>query len=197
MCTIYGVLSHFTIFCCTIIFFAIYAVLSRNQFWYDLRAFAWRKIVPLEKEWQIWGMKGRCSATPALWWLWRFWKKSWSFPHICSVHLRRFCSHISGTKNLPKARNSAFLLADQPIGLEVDNQCWELVDEKTFLQKSIWSPAHSEVFTRFFDTDSDTVFMVVVVVGGMVGPLRLQQVLIKPRKTAGVQREGGREGCWA
>ena len=26
-------------------------------------------------------------------------------------------------------------------------------------------------------------------------PLRLRQVLIKPRKTAGVQREGGREGC--
>ena len=42
-------------------FLAIYVVLSRNQFWYDLRAFAWRKIepkiVPVEKEWQIWGMQ--------------------------------------------------------------------------------------------------------------------------------------------
>ena len=28
-----------------------------------------------------------------------------------------------------------------------------------------------------------------------VGSLRLPQVLIKPRKTAGVQKEGGREGC--
>ena len=37
MCTIYGVLLHFTIFCCQIIFFAIYAVLSRNQFCRDLR----------------------------------------------------------------------------------------------------------------------------------------------------------------
>ena len=45
------------------------------------------------------------------------------FPTFFSVHLRRFCSHISGTKNLPKARNSAFILADQSIGLEVDNQC--------------------------------------------------------------------------
>ena len=44
MCTIYGVLSHFTIFCFKISFFAIYAVLSGNLFWYDLRAFAWRKL---------------------------------------------------------------------------------------------------------------------------------------------------------
>ena len=57
MCTIYGVLSHFTIFWCKISFLAIYAVLSQNQFWYDLRAFAWRKIepkiVPVEKKLQI------------------------------------------------------------------------------------------------------------------------------------------------
>ena len=68
MCTIYGVLSHFTIFCCTIIFFGIYAVLLRNQFWYDLRAFAWRKIelkiVPVEKKWQIWGMLGNSPICP-------------------------------------------------------------------------------------------------------------------------------------
>ena len=55
MCKIYDVLSHFTIFFGKIsVFFVIYAVLSRNQFWYDLRAFAWRKIelkiVPVEKK---------------------------------------------------------------------------------------------------------------------------------------------------
>ena len=33
-------------------------------------------------------------------------------------------------------------------------------------------------------------------IGVLVMPLRLQQVLIKPRKTAGVQKEGGREGCY-
>ena len=54
MCTIYGILLHFAMFCCKIIFFASYAVLSRNLFLYDLRAFAWRKIepkiVPVEKK---------------------------------------------------------------------------------------------------------------------------------------------------
>ena len=53
----YGVLSHFTIFWCKISFLAIFAVLSQNQFWYDLRAFTWRKIepkiVPVEKKLQI------------------------------------------------------------------------------------------------------------------------------------------------
>ena len=54
MCTIYGILLLFAMFCCKIIFFASYAVLSRNLFLYDLRAFAWRKIepkiVPVEKK---------------------------------------------------------------------------------------------------------------------------------------------------
>ena len=52
--TIYGVLSHLTLFCCKIIFLAIYAVLLQNLFCRDLLAFAWRdiepKIVPVEKK---------------------------------------------------------------------------------------------------------------------------------------------------
>ena len=32
MCTIYGILLHFAMFCCKISFFASYAVLSRNLF---------------------------------------------------------------------------------------------------------------------------------------------------------------------
>ena len=43
MCPIYDVLSHFMMFCCKIV---IYAVLSRYLFCRDLRAFAWRKIQP-------------------------------------------------------------------------------------------------------------------------------------------------------
>ena len=60
MCTIYGILLHFAMFCCKISFFASYAVLSRNLFLYDLRAFAWRKIEPkigyVEKKYkyQVW-----------------------------------------------------------------------------------------------------------------------------------------------
>ena len=54
MCTIYGILLHFAMFCCKISFFASYAVLSRNQVLYDLCGFAWRKIepkiVPVEKK---------------------------------------------------------------------------------------------------------------------------------------------------
>ena len=51
------------ILCCFIakfLFYAIYAVLSRNLFCRDLRTFVWRKIEPkiasVEKKWQIWGM---------------------------------------------------------------------------------------------------------------------------------------------
>ena len=43
MCPIYDVLSHFMLFCCKIV---IYAVLSRYLFCRNLRAFAWRKIQP-------------------------------------------------------------------------------------------------------------------------------------------------------
>ena len=46
MFTICGVLSHFTIFCCKISFVVIFADLSRNLFWYNLCAFAWRKLRP-------------------------------------------------------------------------------------------------------------------------------------------------------
>ena len=57
MCPIYDVLSHFMLFCCKIV---IYAVLSRYLFCRDLRAFAWRKIqpriTPRVEKWLIWGM---------------------------------------------------------------------------------------------------------------------------------------------
>ena len=43
MCSIYDILSHFMMFCCKIV---MYAVLSRYLFCRDLRAFAWRKIQP-------------------------------------------------------------------------------------------------------------------------------------------------------
>ena len=60
MFTVYVVLLHFPIFCCKISFVLIFPFLSQNLFWYDLLAFARRKIepqiVPVEKKWQIWGM---------------------------------------------------------------------------------------------------------------------------------------------
>ena len=47
-------MNKLTFFCCKICFVAIYAVLSRNLFCRDLRAFVWRKIepkiVPVEKK---------------------------------------------------------------------------------------------------------------------------------------------------
>ena len=61
MCTIFDVLSHFMLFCCKIL---IYAILSRYLFCRDLRAFAWRKIqpriAPVEKKWLISGMRPLC-----------------------------------------------------------------------------------------------------------------------------------------
>ena len=60
MCTIYGVLSHFTIFCCKISIFAIYAVCREICFgtiYALLRGEKLsQKIGPVEKKWQIWGM---------------------------------------------------------------------------------------------------------------------------------------------
>ena len=70
MCTIYDVLSHFMLFCCKIV---IYAVLSRYLFCRDLRAFAWRKIqpriAPVEKKLLISGMGTvYCSvSTGSIW----------------------------------------------------------------------------------------------------------------------------------
>ena len=56
------------IFSCKIWFVTIYAVLSRNLFCCDLRAFVWRKIepknVPVEKERQISGMHHHCRHSP-------------------------------------------------------------------------------------------------------------------------------------
>ena len=43
MCPIYDVLSHFMLFCCKIV---IYAVLSRYLFCRNLHVFTWRKIQP-------------------------------------------------------------------------------------------------------------------------------------------------------
>ena len=37
---------QFMLFCCKISFVAIYAVLSRNQFCYNLRTFVWRTFLP-------------------------------------------------------------------------------------------------------------------------------------------------------
>ena len=52
--------SCILLFCCKICFVAIYAVLSRNLFCCDLRAFVWRKVEPkivlVEKKRQISGM---------------------------------------------------------------------------------------------------------------------------------------------
>ena len=53
-------LLQIMLFCCKICFVAIYAVLSRNLFCRDLRAFVWRKVEPkimlVEKKRQISGM---------------------------------------------------------------------------------------------------------------------------------------------
>ena len=55
-----SVLSQYVLFCCKICFVEIYAVLLRNLFCRDLRAFVWRKIyseiVRVEKKGQISGM---------------------------------------------------------------------------------------------------------------------------------------------
>ena len=40
---IYGVLMHIVLFCCKLVNFAIYAVLSQNLFCRNLRIFVWRK----------------------------------------------------------------------------------------------------------------------------------------------------------
>ena len=54
-------MNKLTFFCCKICFVAVYAVLSRNLFCRDLRAFVWRKVEPkivlLEKKRQISGMR--------------------------------------------------------------------------------------------------------------------------------------------
>ena len=56
------------LFCCKISFVAIYAVLSRNLFCCDLRAFVWRKVepkvVPVEKKdkYQVWLVGGFVSG---------------------------------------------------------------------------------------------------------------------------------------
>ena len=42
VCTICGILLHFTLFCCKICFLAIYAAVAKSV-WCNLRAFVWRK----------------------------------------------------------------------------------------------------------------------------------------------------------
>ena len=49
MCTIFYVFRILYCFIAKSLFYAIYAVLSRNLFCRNLHAFAWRKIVPVEK----------------------------------------------------------------------------------------------------------------------------------------------------
>ena len=52
MCTIYGILLHFTLLCC-IFFFAIYAVLSQNRF-VAITGYCVEKILAKNSVWRVW-----------------------------------------------------------------------------------------------------------------------------------------------
>ena len=95
ICTIFDVLLHLCCFDAKSLFYAIYAVLSRNLFCRYLRALAWRKIEPkflsVEKKGQISGMVPphtnkleqllvlhKCQTKQGTRWPWRSTRQGWA-----------------------------------------------------------------------------------------------------------------------